>query len=67
MLWLLTVATTAVLVVLAVFVKDIAKVPTVARPAALSGTESAAGPRRAGPGTGCRRGTATRPRCRTRK
>ena len=40
MLWLLTVATTAVLVVLAVFVKDIAEVPTVARPAALSGTVS---------------------------
>ena len=40
MLWLLTVATTAVLVVLAVFVKDIAKVPTAARPAALSGTIS---------------------------
>ena len=40
MLWLLTVATTAVLVVLAVFVKDIGKVPTVARPAALSGTVS---------------------------
>lgn len=36
MLWLLTVATTAVLVVIAVFVKDIARVPTVARPAALS-------------------------------
>lgn len=36
MLWLLTVATTAVLVVLTVFVKDIARVPTVARPAALS-------------------------------
>jgi hypothetical protein len=36
MLWLLTVATTAVLVVLAVLVKDIAKVSTVARPAALS-------------------------------
>ena len=36
MLWLLAVATTAVLVVLAVFVKDMARVPTVARPAALS-------------------------------
>ena len=36
MLWLLTVATTAVLVVIAMFVKDIARVPTVARPAALS-------------------------------
>ena len=36
MLWLLTVATTAVLVVIALFVKDIARVPTVARPAALS-------------------------------
>jgi hypothetical protein len=36
MLWLLTFVTTAVLVVLAWFVKDISKVPTVARPAALS-------------------------------
>ena len=36
MLWLLTCATTAVLVVLAWFVKDISRVPTVARPAALS-------------------------------
>ena len=40
MLWMLTVATTAVLVVLAIFVKDISKVPTVARQAALSGTVS---------------------------
>ena len=36
MLWLLTVATTAVLVVLAVFIKDISRVPTVAQSAALS-------------------------------
>ena len=36
MLWLLTCATTAVLVVLAWFVKDISRVPTVAQPAALS-------------------------------
>jgi hypothetical protein len=36
MLWLLTGATTVVLLVLAWFVKDISKVPTVARPAALS-------------------------------
>lgn len=36
MLWLLTCATTAVLVVLAWFVKDISRVPTAARPAALS-------------------------------
>jgi hypothetical protein len=35
MLWLLTAATTAALVVIALFVKDIAKVPTAARPAAL--------------------------------
>ncbi len=36
MLWLLTGATTAVLVVIALFVMDISKVPTTARPAALS-------------------------------
>jgi len=36
MLWLLTFATTAALVVIALFVKDIARVPTVARSAALS-------------------------------
>ncbi len=36
MLWLLTVATTAVLVVLAVFVRDISRVPAVAQSAALS-------------------------------
>ena len=36
MLWLLTVATTAVLVVLAVFIRDISRVPAVAQPAALS-------------------------------
>jgi hypothetical protein len=36
MLWLLTGATTAVLVVIAVFIMDISKVPTKVRPAALS-------------------------------
>ncbi len=36
MLWLLTAATTAVLAVIALFVMDISRVPTVARPAALS-------------------------------
>jgi hypothetical protein len=36
MLWLLTVVTTAVLVVLAMFVRDISRVPTVAQPDALS-------------------------------
>lgn len=36
MLWLLTFVTTAVLVVLAWFVRDISRLPTVARPAALS-------------------------------
>lgn len=36
MLWLLTCVTTAVLVVIALFIKDIAKVPTAVRPAALS-------------------------------
>ncbi len=35
MLWLLTFATTAALLVIALFVKEIARVPTVARPAAL--------------------------------
>jgi hypothetical protein len=36
MLWLLTFVTTAALLVIALFVKDISRVPTVARPAALS-------------------------------
>lgn len=36
MLWLLTVVTTGVLVVIGLFVKDIAQVPTVAAPAALT-------------------------------
>jgi hypothetical protein len=36
MLWLLTGVTTAVLVVIALFIRDISRVPTVARPAALS-------------------------------
>ena len=36
MLWLLTGVTTAALVVIALFVKDISKVPTAVRPAALS-------------------------------
>jgi hypothetical protein len=38
MLWLLTVVTTGVLVLIAGFVKEISKTPTVARPAALSVT-----------------------------
>ena len=38
MLWLLTVVTTGVLLVIAGFVKEIAKLPTVARPAALTAT-----------------------------
>jgi len=36
MLWLLTAVTTAVLVAIALFIKDISRVPTVAQPAALS-------------------------------
>ena len=48
MLWLLTVVTTAVLVVIAMFVKDIARVPTVARPPLSSSTRAASsGTRRA--------------------
>ena len=64
MLWLLTVATTAVLVVLAVFIKDISQVPTVAQSAALSASARPLdeGPRRAGRGTRCRRDIAVRPR-----
>jgi hypothetical protein len=55
MLWLLTGATTAVLLVIALFVKDISRIPTVARPAALvshgivpktSGAAHRASPRR---------------------
>jgi hypothetical protein len=38
MLWLLTVVTTGVLVLIAGFVKEISKVPTAARPAALTAT-----------------------------
>lgn len=38
MLWLLTAVTTAVLLLIAGFVKEISKVPTVARPAALTAT-----------------------------
>jgi hypothetical protein len=38
MLWLLTAATTAVLLLIAGFVKEISKTPTVARPAALTAT-----------------------------
>ena len=41
MLWLLTVVTTGVLVLIAGFVKEISKVPTVARPAALTATAHA--------------------------
>jgi hypothetical protein len=42
MLWLLTVVTTGVLLLIAGFVKEISKVPTVARPAALTKTAHAA-------------------------
>src|SRR6516225_11237025 len=38
MLWLLTIITTGVLLLIAWFVKEISKVPTVARPAALAAT-----------------------------
>ena len=38
MLWLLTVVTTGVLLLIAGFVKEISKVPAVARPAALTAT-----------------------------
>ncbi len=42
MLWLLTVVTTGVLLLIAGFIKEISKVPTVARPAALTATAHAA-------------------------
>ena len=42
MLWLLTIVTTGVLLVIAGFVKEISKAPTVARPAALTRTAHAA-------------------------
>ena len=42
MLWLLTLITTGVLLLIAGFVREISKVPTVARPAALSATAHAA-------------------------
>jgi hypothetical protein len=42
MLWLLTAVTTAVLVLIAGFVKEISRVPAVARPAALTATAHAA-------------------------
>jgi hypothetical protein len=42
MLWLLTIVTTGVLLVIAGFVREISKVPTVARPAALTATAHAA-------------------------
>ena len=41
MLWLLTIVTTGVLLVIAGFVKEISKAPTVARPAALTRTAHA--------------------------
>jgi hypothetical protein len=41
MLWLLTAVTTAALLLIAAFVKEISKVPTVARPAALTATAHA--------------------------
>src|SRR5579859_907935 len=44
MLWLLTVVTTGVLLVIAGFVKEISKVPAVARPAALTATARHATP-----------------------
>ena len=47
MLWLLTVVTTGVLLLIAGFVKEISKVPAVARPAALTATAHTA--RQAGP------------------
>src|SRR5215469_15806087 len=42
MLWLLTLVTTGVLLLIAGFVREISKVPTVARPAALTATAHAA-------------------------
>jgi len=44
MLWLLTIVTTGVLLVIAGFIKEISKVPTVARPAALIATTRHATP-----------------------
>ena len=49
MLWLLTVVTTGVLVLIAGFVKEISKTPTVARPAALSVTAHTKGHATASP------------------
>ncbi len=49
MLWLLTVVTTAVLLVIAVLVRDIAKTPTVAAPAALSRSAASAAAHRITP------------------
>ena len=44
MLWLLTVVTTGVLVLIAGFIKEISKVPAVARPVALTATARHAAP-----------------------
>jgi hypothetical protein len=55
MLWLLTVVTTGVLLLIAGFVREISKVPTVARPAALTAT--AHGTRHAAPSPASRRGS----------
>jgi hypothetical protein len=55
MLWLLTIVTTGVLLLIAGFVKEISKVPTAARPAALTNTAHAA--RHATASTASRRGS----------
>src|SRR6516165_6357586 len=55
MLWLLTLITTGVLLLIAGFVREISKVPTVARPAALTAT--AHGTRHAAPSPASRRGS----------
>jgi hypothetical protein len=57
MLWLLTIVTTGVLLLIAGFVKEISKVPTVARPAALTKTAHAA--RHAAASPASRRGSST--------
>ena len=62
MLWLLTGVTTVALLVIAVFVKDISRVPTAARPAALSASAQTVSHATAPGGTRhpCRRDAATR-------
>lgn len=50
MLWLLTVVTTLVLLAIGMFVKDIARTPAVAAPAALSSSARSPGPAAAGSG-----------------